>query len=45
MQKGKHNIGSKILTTQIGNYFTFKLLVVIFTFTISILFYYNKTFG
>ena len=37
--KEKHNIWPRKLTTQTGNYFIFKLLVVIFTFKISILFY------
>ena len=35
----EHNIWPQILTTHTGNYFTFKLLVAIFTFKISILFY------
>ena len=45
MQYKKDNICARILTTQTGNCFIFKLFVVIFTFKSLTLFYYNKTFG
>ena len=44
-KKKNTQFGHKSTTIQTGNYFTFKLLIIIFMFKISILFYKNKTFG
>ena len=45
MHLKKSNIWPQIWTTQTGHYFIFKLLAVIFTFKILIMFFLNKTFG